>query len=144
MFVRFKEVEGGFLANRPIDLLRLYNAAHFKTHGEKILDEATTFTRSRLEIIIPYMQGSLAYEVKTALEIPLPRRVRIYESKYYIYTYEKDGTLHEKVLQLAKLSSNILQLHHQQELNILTRCSSDMCSYLDFCYTQIFIPNKND
>lgn len=121
MFVRFKDAEGGFLANKPMDLLRLYNAAHFRTHGEIILDEAISFTRSRLEIILPYVQGSLAYEIKSALEIPLPRRVRIYESKYYISTYEKDGTLHEKVLQLAKLSSNILQLHHQQELNILTR-----------------------
>ena len=122
VFVRFKDAEGGFLANKPIDLLRLYSAAHFRTHGEIILDEAITFTRSRLEIMLPYLQGSsLAYEVKSALEIPLPRRVRIYESKHYICTYEKDGTLHEKVLQLAKLSSNILQLHHQQELNILTR-----------------------
>jgi hypothetical protein len=121
VFVRFKTVEGGFLANNPIDLLNLYNAAHMRTHGEVILDEAILFTRRHLEMIFPFVEGSLAREMKSALEIPLPRRVRIYESKYYISIYEKDATLHEKVLQLAKLNSDIMQLHHQQELSILTR-----------------------
>jgi hypothetical protein len=71
--------------------------------------------------MIPYMEGSLAHEIKSALEIPLPRRVRIYESKYYISTYEKDATVHEKVLLLAKLNSNIMQRRHQHELDIITR-----------------------
>uniref|UniRef100_K3ZC71 Terpene synthase n=1 Tax=Setaria italica TaxID=4555 RepID=K3ZC71_SETIT len=121
VFVRFKTVEGGFLGNNPIDLLNLYNAAHLRTHGEIILDEAILFTRRHLEIILPFVEGPLAREIKSTLEIPLPRRVRIYESKYYISTYEKDATLHDKVLQLAKLNSDIMQLHHQQELSILTR-----------------------
>lgn len=122
VFVRFRDAEGGFQANDPGDLLRLYNAAHFRTHGETILDEAIAFARSRLEMMLPYVKGPLlAHEVRSSLEIPLPRRVRIYESKYYIHAYETSGTLHEKVLQLAKLNSNVLQLHHQQELKILTR-----------------------
>lgn len=122
VFVRFRDAEGGFQANDPGDLLRLYNAAHFRTHGETILDEAIAFARSRLEMMLPYVQGPLlAHEVRSSLEVPLPRRVRIYESKYYIHAYETSGTLHEKVLQLAKLNSNVLQLHHQQELKILTR-----------------------
>jgi hypothetical protein len=63
----------------------------------------------------------LAREIKSALEIPLPRRVRIYETKYYISAYEKDATVHETILQLAKLNSNIMQLHHQHELITITR-----------------------
>ena len=126
VFVRFKTVEGGFLGNNPIDLLNLYNAAHLRTHGEIILDEAILFTRRHLEIILPFVEGPLAREIKSTLEIPLPRRVRIYESKYYISTYEKDATLHDKVLQLAKLNSDIMQLHHQQELSILTRWWEDI------------------
>nr|CAB3459921.1 unnamed protein product [Digitaria exilis] len=121
VFVRFKDGLGGFLVNNPTDLLNLNNAAHLRTHGEIILDEAVLFTRRHLEMILPFAEGSLAREIKSTLEIPQPRRVRIYESKYYTSTYEKDSTVHEKVLQLAKLNSNIMQLHHQQELNILTR-----------------------
>ncbi|CAD6342706.1 unnamed protein product [Miscanthus lutarioriparius] len=126
VFVRFKDDEGGFLVDSPKDLLNFYNAAHMRTHGEVILEEAILFGRRRLETMIPYMEGSLAHEIKSALEIPLPRRVRIYESKYYISTYEKDATVHEKVLQLAKLNSNIMQCHHQHELDIITRWWKDI------------------
>ncbi|PAN16825.1 hypothetical protein PAHAL_3G089300 [Panicum hallii] len=122
VFARFKNEEGGFLADNPEDLLSLYNAAHMRTHGETILDEAIRFTRRRLETTLRDMEeSSLAREIKSALEIPLPRRVRIYESKYYISAYEKDSTVHETVLQLAKLNSNIMQLHHQRDLEIITR-----------------------
>jgi hypothetical protein len=120
VFVRFKD-EGDFLADNPRDLLNLYNAAHMRTHGEIILEEAMLFSQRRLETILPYMEGSLAREIKSALEISLPRRVRIFESKYYISTYEKDAMVHEKVLQLAKLNSNIMQFHHQHELAMITR-----------------------
>ena len=121
VFVRFKDDEGGFLVDSPKDLLNFYNAAHMRTHGEVILEEAILFGRRRLETMIPYMEGSLAHEIKSALEIPLPRRVRIYELKYYISAYEKDTMMPEKVLKLAKLNSNIMQLHHQHELGIITR-----------------------
>ncbi|KAG2624063.1 hypothetical protein PVAP13_3KG098200 [Panicum virgatum] len=124
VFARFKNEEGGFLADNPEDLLSLYNAAHMGTHGETILDEAIVFTRRRLETTLRDMEESslLAREIKSALEIPLPRRVRIYESKHYISAYEQDdATVHETVLQLAKLNSNIMQLHHQHDLEIITR-----------------------
>ena len=125
VFVRFQDEEGGFLVDGPKDLLNLYNASHMRTHGEVILEEAVLFSQTRLERMIPYMEeSSLAREIKSSLEIPLPRRVRIYESKYYISAYEKDATLHETVLQLAKLNSNIMQLHHRQELDIITRSSN--------------------
>jgi len=121
VFVRLKDKEGGFLVDSPKDLLNLYNAAHMRTHGDIILNEAILYSQRRLDTMIPYMEGSLAREIKSALEIPLPRRVRIYEFKYYISAYEKDATVHEKVLQLAKLNSNIMQLHHQHELDIISR-----------------------
>lgn len=122
VFARFKNEEGGFLADNPEDLLSLYNAAYMGVHGETILDEAILFTRRRLETALSNMEESLlAHEIKSALEIPSPRRVRIYESKHYISAYEKDATVHETVLQLAKLNSNIMQLHHQHDLEIITR-----------------------
>ncbi|RLN28275.1 beta-sesquiphellandrene synthase-like isoform X2 [Panicum miliaceum] len=122
VFARFKNEEGGFLADNPEDLLSLYDAAHMRMQGETILDEAILFTRRRLETVLRNMEeSSLARETKSALEIPLPRRVRIYDSKHYISAYEKDATVHETVLQLAKLNSNIMQLHYQHDLQIITR-----------------------
>ncbi|KAF8731742.1 hypothetical protein HU200_015674 [Digitaria exilis] len=127
VFVRFKDEDGGFLAYNLADLLSLYNAAHMRTHGEIILDEAILITRRSLEITLSNMEESLlAREIKSALEIPLPRRVRIYESKYYISAYENDATVHETVLELAKLNSNIMQLHHQDELTTITRWWEDL------------------
>ena len=117
----FKDDDGAFPADNPTELLSLYNAAHMRTHGETILDEAILFTTRHLEAMLPYLEGPLAREIKSSLEIPHPRRVRIYESKYYISTYEKHGMAHEKVLELAKVNSNIMQLHHQHELSIITR-----------------------
>ncbi|KAL6619823.1 hypothetical protein ACP70R_034962 [Stipagrostis hirtigluma subsp. patula] len=126
VFLRFKDGKGGFFASSPVELLNLYNAAHLRTHGEKILDEAIQFTRKHLEETLPYVEISLAREIKYALEIPLARRVRIYESKYLISAYEQDATVNEKVLQLAKLNSNIMQLQHQRELKIVTSWWKDV------------------
>ncbi|KAL6619819.1 hypothetical protein ACP70R_034958 [Stipagrostis hirtigluma subsp. patula] len=126
VFARFKDEQGGFSANSPVDLLNLYNAAHLRTHGETILDEAVLFTRRRLEGVLPCVEGSVAREIKATLEIPLPRRVRIYELKWYISTYEKEAMVHEKVLRLAKLNSNIMQRHHQHELKVITRWWQDV------------------
>ncbi|WVZ95795.1 hypothetical protein U9M48_041515, partial [Paspalum notatum var. saurae] len=126
VFVRFRDEEGGFLTDNPTDLLGLFNAAHMRTHGDIILDEAIPFSGRRLEMMSPYLEGSIAREVKSALEIPYPRRVRIYESKHYISAYEKDATVNDRVLQLAKLNSNIMQLHHQHELSIITRWWKDI------------------
>ncbi|KAF8691369.1 hypothetical protein HU200_040500 [Digitaria exilis] len=67
------------------------------------------------------MEGSLVNEIKHALEIPLPRRVRIYEAKYHISVHRKDTEGEELIIELAKLNSNRMQLQYQQELNIITR-----------------------
>ncbi|KAL6646707.1 hypothetical protein ACP70R_015401 [Stipagrostis hirtigluma subsp. patula] len=123
VFLKFKDEEGRFASNCPRELLSLYNAAHFGTHGETILDEAMSFSKKCLETTLPYLdpEGSLAREITCALETPLSRRVRIYEIKYYISIYEKETTMHEKILELAMLNSNLMQLQHQQELKTITR-----------------------
>jgi hypothetical protein len=46
VFVRFKDAEGGFRANDPGEW-RPTGAAHFRTHGEAVLDEAIAFARNR-------------------------------------------------------------------------------------------------
>ncbi|KAF0935077.1 hypothetical protein E2562_030010 [Oryza meyeriana var. granulata] len=126
VFAKFKDEEGNFAAKNPMDLLTLYNAAHYRAHGEKILDEAIFFTKRCLHSMLPSLEGSLAREVKCALEIPLPRRVGIYEANYYISTYEKVGTVNDTILQLAKLNFNLMQLQYQEELDIVTRWWKDL------------------
>uniref|UniRef100_A0A0D9VFP6 Uncharacterized protein n=1 Tax=Leersia perrieri TaxID=77586 RepID=A0A0D9VFP6_9ORYZ len=126
VFAKFKDGEGNFVAKNPLDLLTLYNAAHYRVHGEKILDEAILFTKRCLNSMLPSLEGSLAREVKSALEIPLPRRVAIYEANYYISTYEKEGTVHPIILQLAKLNFNLMQIQYQEELEIATRWWNDL------------------
>ncbi|XP_052144571.1 alpha-terpineol synthase, chloroplastic-like [Oryza glaberrima] len=126
VFVKFKDEEGNFIAKNPMDLLALYNAAHYRVHGEKILDDAILFTKRCLHSMLPSLEGSLAREVKCALEIPLPRRVGIYEANYYISTYEKEGKVHDMIVQLAKLNFNLMQLQYQEELDIITRWWKDL------------------
>ncbi len=124
MFVKFKDEGGCFAVNSPRDILTLYNAAYLGTHGEIILGEAISFAKRYLESTLPNLEGLLAHETKCALSIPLPRRVRIYEAKDHILTYEKEHATHEVILELAKLSSNIMQL----ELKIISRYSINVNS----------------
>lgn len=115
---------GGFTANSPRDLLSLHCAACLATRGETILDEAISFTTKSLKSTAPYTgAASLACEIKRALEIPLPRRVRIYEAKSRIAEYGREAEADELVMELAKLNYNLVQLQYQQELKIITRLS---------------------
>ncbi|EAY85746.1 hypothetical protein OsI_07107 [Oryza sativa Indica Group] len=127
VFLKFRDEDGIFEAEDARDLLSLYNAAHLTTHGEGILDEAISFTKRQLRSLMPkVVEGSLAHDINSALEIPLPRRVRIYEAKYFMSTYEKGASVNEMIMELAKLSYNIMQIHHQQELKIITRWWKDL------------------
>uniref|UniRef100_A0A8R7TPT4 Uncharacterized protein n=1 Tax=Triticum urartu TaxID=4572 RepID=A0A8R7TPT4_TRIUA len=121
VFAKFLDEDGTFLTATPRELLSLYNAAHFSIHGEIILDKAISFTKRSLESKLPYLEGLMAHEIQCALEIPLPRRVAIYDVKIYISTYEKEATMNKSVLELAKVNFNLMQLQYQQELKITTR-----------------------
>ncbi|KAE8780056.1 beta-sesquiphellandrene synthase-like [Hordeum vulgare] len=121
VFVKFLDEDGSFMATTPRELLSLYNAAHFRTHGEIILDKVISFTKVSLETKLPYLEGSLAHEIQCALEIPLPRKVAIYDAKIYISTYEKEPTTNKLVLELAKVNFNLMQRQYQQELKSTTR-----------------------
>ncbi|KAL6643042.1 hypothetical protein ACP70R_021223 [Stipagrostis hirtigluma subsp. patula] len=138
VFGKFKNEEGRFVWQNPRDLLSLYNAAYLRMHGETILNEAISFTERELKSMIPYLEqdGPFAREINRALDIPIPRRVRIYDAKYYISIYENDTTVDRMVLELAKLNSNLVQIRHQQELKILTRWWKDIRLQADFSFSR--------
>ncbi|KAL6870806.1 hypothetical protein ACP4OV_014654 [Aristida adscensionis] len=140
IFENFRDEQRNFAAKNPRDLLSLYNASYLRTNGEVLLDEAASFTKRCLESVVPHMEGTLAREIRWALEIPLPRHVRIYEAKHYISVYGKQINKGDEVIwELAKLNSNLVQLNHQQELKIITRWWNglDLESRLSFARDRI-------
>ncbi|KAL3650158.1 hypothetical protein CASFOL_006561 [Castilleja foliolosa] len=102
-------------------LLSLYEAAHLRTHGEEILDEAVDFTVHHLKRMVQQLEPPLQDQVKRALEQPLHWGVPRIETRYYISSYEKDNTKNEILLKLAKLDFNYVQNIHRTELQQVSR-----------------------
>uniref|UniRef100_A0A0E0EIF4 Uncharacterized protein n=1 Tax=Oryza meridionalis TaxID=40149 RepID=A0A0E0EIF4_9ORYZ len=120
IFLRFKDKEGSFAADDVRSLLGLYNAAHVRTRGDKILDGAIAFTKSHLKAKLEHLKSPLKEEVSSALETPLFRRVRILETRNYIPIYEMISGRNETILEFAKLNFNLLQLLYCEELKKVT------------------------
>uniref|UniRef100_A0A0E0MVS6 Terpene synthase n=1 Tax=Oryza rufipogon TaxID=4529 RepID=A0A0E0MVS6_ORYRU len=120
IFLSFKDNEGNFIVDDTRSLLNLYNAANLRVYGEKVLDEAATFTISRLEGVLESSDSILSTEVSFALEAPIFRRARIVEMRNYIPIYEIEATRNETILEFAKLNFNLLQLLYCEELNKIT------------------------
>ena len=117
MFVDGNRIIG---STDAITLLVLYNAAHLRTHGEKILDDLMTSTKQLLKYMVNQLDPALAQEVQYTLETPLFRRLHRIEAKRYISTYEKKHTRNETILEFAKLDYNIVQSLYCDELKDLT------------------------
>nr|GME21583.1 (-)-germacrene D synthase-like [Ipomoea batatas] len=124
VFEKFTNSEGKFkesLINNVQAMLSLYEASHLRVHGEKILEEALTFTTSHLRSMLPNLSSLLRTEVSEALRQPFHKRIRRLEAKRYISIYEVDETHDPMLLKLAKLDFNMLQKEHRRELGIFTR-----------------------
>nr|GMD50357.1 (-)-germacrene D synthase-like [Ipomoea batatas] len=121
---KFKDGNGKFkesLINNVQAMLSLYEASHLRVHGEQILEEALTFTTSRLESMLPHLSDPLRSQVREALKQPIRRRLTRLDAQKFISTYEHDGTQDALLLKFAKLDFNLLQRQHQRELGSLTR-----------------------
>ncbi|XP_027182188.1 viridiflorene synthase-like [Coffea eugenioides] len=97
-------------------LLSLYEAAHVRTHGDKILDEALAFTTTHLKRGLSYVGSTLAKQVTHALEKPLHKGISRYEAYCYISIYEEDESNNKLLLRLAKLDYHLLQMLYKQDL----------------------------
>ncbi|XP_031092796.1 (-)-germacrene D synthase-like [Ipomoea triloba] len=129
VFEKFTNSEGKFsesLINNVPAMLSLYEASHLRVHGEKILEEALTFTTSHLQSMLPNLTSLLRTEVSEALKQPFYKRIRRLEAKRYISIYEVDETHDPMLLKLAKLDFNMLQKEHKRELGIFTRWWKDL------------------
>ncbi|KAI3468317.1 hypothetical protein Pfo_024980 [Paulownia fortunei] len=124
IFHKFTEIDGKFknyLNGEPKGLLSLYEAAHLRTHGEDILDEALTFTTAHLESIAPHLGSPLKEQVAHALEQCLQRGIPRVEARRFISLYEEYESKNDSLLRLAKLDFNLLQMLHRKELCELSR-----------------------
>ncbi|GFQ01961.1 gamma-cadinene synthase [Phtheirospermum japonicum] len=102
-------------------LLSLYEAAHLRTRGEEILEEAVDFTVHHLKHMVQQLDSPLQDQVKRALEQPFHLGVPRIETRCYISSYEKDDTKNELLLKLAKLDFNYVQNMHKTELHEVSR-----------------------
>lgn len=124
IFQRFTENDGKFKSDVKDDhegMLSLYEAAHLRTHGEDVLDEALVLATAHLNSIAPRLSSPLKERVEHALEQCLQRGVPRVEARRYIELYQEHESKIDSLLRLAKLDFNLLQMLHRQELCELSR-----------------------
>lgn len=125
IFYKFTDTQGTFnkeLVNDVRGMLNLYEAAHFRVHGEQILDEALAFTTTHLAAHATNSSSPfLAAQIKHALLQPIRTGLPRIEARHYISIYHLDPSHDEALLSFAKLDFNILQKRHQKELSDISR-----------------------
>lgn len=109
------------MTNDVQEWLSLYEAAHMRVHNEEILEEALSFTTTRLESMLPNLNDSLKVQVTEALSQPILKTAPRVGARKYIYIYENSEARNDVLLKFAKLDFNMLQKLHQQEPNELAR-----------------------
>ncbi|KAF7123181.1 hypothetical protein RHSIM_Rhsim12G0120500 [Rhododendron simsii] len=121
---KFTDSNGEFketISNDVMGMLSLYEATFLKTHGEDILDKVFCFTKAGLESLKPHLSSNLAKQVTLALYQPLQRGIPRVEARHYISVYGKDASRNEKLLRLAKIDFNRVQMLHKEELCHISR-----------------------
>ncbi|KAJ4865722.1 Alpha-barbatene synthase [Raphanus sativus] len=122
VFNRFKGNDGKFkecLIDDVKGLLSLYEAVHFRTTTDHILDEALSFSLDHLEPLASGHRESPPHvlkHVQNALHIPQHRKTQVIVATEYISFYEQEEHHDETLLKLAKLNFKFLRLHYIHEL----------------------------
>ncbi|KAL6838260.1 hypothetical protein ACP4OV_031932 [Aristida adscensionis] len=139
VFEKFRDDTGSFcpsLSSDPRGLLSLYNAAHMATPGEKVLDEAISFSRHHLESMIGKLKSPMAEQVSRALDIPLPRFPTRLETMHYMAEYQQEAAHNAMVLELARLEFNLVRSCHLKELRHLTLWWKDLYNDVKLSYAR--------
>ncbi|CAA7038125.1 unnamed protein product [Microthlaspi erraticum] len=131
VFKRFQGNNGKFkesLVGNVKGMLSLYEAAHLGTRTESIMDEALSFASSHLKKLsgggnLPF---HMSRQIENALHISQHRNLELVVVVEFIRFYEQEVDHDEVLLKFSKLNFNFLQLHYQQELEILTKWNKDM------------------
>ncbi|KAF7822841.1 putative terpene synthase 2 [Senna tora] len=104
-----------------VGMLSLYEASHFRSHGEDILDQALHLTTYQLESRLSEMSPNLREKVGHALKYPIRKSIPRLEARQYIGMYSQETSPNDPLLEFAILDFNVLQALHKQELNHATQ-----------------------
>ncbi|KAG8479076.1 hypothetical protein CXB51_029772 [Gossypium anomalum] len=124
IFNKFKDEKGNFKESLNGDvkgMLELYEAAHFQLHGEKILEEALSFTTFHLKLAESKVDYPLSTQIANAVTRPLRKSLQRLVARSYISIYEGYGTQDKNLMKFAKLDFNLLQHLHKEEINEIYR-----------------------
>lgn len=116
VFKKFQDDEGKFkeeLIGNSKGMVSLYEASHFRMHGEIILDEALDFTTKHLGSLANQSSPHLREHIENILFRPYHHGMQRFEARQYISFYEKDEFRKDVLLKLEKCDFNRLQLLHQ-------------------------------
>ncbi|CAH8307194.1 unnamed protein product [Eruca vesicaria subsp. sativa] len=127
IFNRFKGNDGKFKESLVEEyvkgMLSFYEAVHFGTTTDHILDKALSFTLDHLK---PLATGCrpctphLVKHIQNALHIPQHRNSQALVARDYITFYEQEEDCDDTLLKLAKLNFKFMQLQYFKELKIIT------------------------
>ncbi|KAL8234106.1 hypothetical protein R6Q59_020206 [Mikania micrantha] len=100
-------------------MLSFYESAQLRIRGESILDDAFAFMETKLKTIKETLKGSLALQVKHALERSIHRGHPMAEARLYLFHFEEEISRYDSLLTLAKTHFTYLQLLQKEELKIV-------------------------
>lgn len=109
-------------------MLSFYEAVHFRTTTDHILDEALSFTLDYLESLAIDSRAippHILKHIQNALYIPQHQNIQVLVAREYLSFYEQEEDHDETLLKLAKLNFKFLQLHYIQELKVITKCVNE-------------------
>ncbi|XP_044502971.1 isoprene synthase, chloroplastic-like [Mangifera indica] len=124
IFKIFIDQEGNYMEYLKKDvkgLLSLYEASYLAFEGEKLLDEAKTFSLTHLTQLNRKIDPIISDLVTHALENPLHQRLQRLEARWYIEVYSKRNDANHSLLELARLDFNRVQLIYKKDLKDLSR-----------------------
>ncbi|KAJ0052959.1 hypothetical protein Pint_02107 [Pistacia integerrima] len=91
------------------------------SQGEKLLDEARTFSRTHLTQLKRDTDSTISDLVTHALELPLHHRMQRLEAWWYIEAYSKKINANYSLLEFAQLDFNRVQAIYKTDLNDMSR-----------------------
>ncbi|KAI9094161.1 hypothetical protein K1719_026743 [Acacia pycnantha] len=126
IFESFKDQNGNFkacLSNDVKGMLSLYEATFLGHQGEDILEEAKAFTTTLLSDMNQHTSNDhvLSQAISHALDLPVHRRTRRLEARWYIDAYGQRKDANMVLLEAAMLDFNIVQSTLQKDLQEMSR-----------------------
>ncbi|CAN0852530.1 Alpha-farnesene synthase [Linum grandiflorum] len=111
-------------------LVELFEASHFGSEAEDILEEAGRFSTGILKdkyLSLCQLDKSLARRVAHALELPIHWRVEWFDVKWQISANEKARSgQYKSLIDLAKVNFNVVQSGLQKDLKQISRWWKDL------------------